>query len=67
MKKSPSSIPTHQIARALLLTFAATAACTFISACVGTAYRHHDRVEDRVDRRVDRRYDRVDRRVDRWD
>jgi hypothetical protein len=42
--------------------FAATAACTFFSACVGTAYRHEARVENRVDRRDDR----WDRRDDRW-
>jgi hypothetical protein len=36
------------------LMFAATAACTFFSACVGPAYRHQARVENRVDRRHDR-------------
>jgi hypothetical protein len=40
MKTSLSSVPTQRIARALLLVFAATAVCTFFSACVGTAYRH---------------------------
>jgi hypothetical protein len=62
MKNSLSSIPTRRTARALLLMFAATAACTFFSACVGTAYRHEARVENRVDRR----HDRWDRRHDRW-
>ena len=52
MKNSLSSIPTQRIARGLVLTFAATAACTFFSACFGTAYRHDARVENRVDRRV---------------
>ena len=61
MKHALSSMPTHRIARALLLTFVATAACTFFSACVGPRYRHQERVEDRVDRRMDRREDRYNR------
>src|SRR5262245_63646110 len=43
--------PHQWISRALLLMFAATALCTFLSACYGTAYRHEARVENRVDRR----------------
>jgi hypothetical protein len=58
MENTLSSIPTQRITRALLLMFAATAACTFFSACVGPAYRHQARVENRVDRRMDRRHDR---------
>jgi hypothetical protein len=54
MKNSLYSIPTQRIARGLVLVFAATAACTFFSACVGPAYRHQARVENRVDRRHDR-------------
>ena len=57
MKTSLSSIPTQRIARALLLTLAATAACTFFSACVG----HQARVENRQDRRADRQERRADR------
>ena len=53
MKNSLCSIPTQRIARALLLMFAATGACTFFSARAGPAYRHHARVENRVDRRHD--------------
>jgi hypothetical protein len=58
MKNSLASIPTQRIARGLVLTFAATAACTFFSACFGTAYRHEARVENRVDRRMERRSER---------
>ena len=54
MKNSLCSTPTRQIARALVLMFAATAACTFFLACAGPAYRHQARVENRVDRRHDR-------------
>ena len=50
MKTSLSSIPTKRIARSLLLILAATAACTFFSACVG----HQARVENRQERRSDR-------------
>ena len=57
MKNSLSSIPTQRIARSLLLILAATAACTFFSACAGH--------ETRVERRQDRRENRQDRRADR--
>ena len=57
MKNSISSIPTHRIARALLLTLVTSAACTFFSACVG----HQARVENRQDRRADRQERRADR------
>ena len=59
MKTSLTSIPTRRIARALLLTLAATAACTFFSACVG----HQARVENRQDRRADRQERRADRQA----
>jgi hypothetical protein len=58
MKNSLSSIPTQRIAPGLLLVFAATGACTVLSACLGTAYRHQARVENRVDRRMERRSER---------
>jgi hypothetical protein len=58
MKTALSSIPTQRIAREFLLTFAATGACTLLSACLGTAYRHDARVENRVDRRMERRSER---------
>jgi len=54
MNKVLSSIPTHRIAQALLLIFAAT----ILSACAG-----HDRREGRRDYREDRREVRRD---DRW-
>jgi hypothetical protein len=38
--------------------FAATAACIFLSACLGMAFRHDARVENRVDRRLERRSER---------
>ena len=57
MKNSLSSIPTQPIARTLPLILAATAACTFFSACAG-----HER---RVERRQDRRENRQERRADR--
>jgi hypothetical protein len=69
MNEFLSSIHSHRIARALLVVFAATAACTFLSACTGPAYRHERRVDRRVDRhedRWDRRYDRGERRYERW-
>jgi hypothetical protein len=59
MKTSLSSIPTRRIARALLLTLTATAACTFFSACVG----HQARVDNRQDRRADRQERRADRQA----
>ena len=58
MKTALSSIPTQRTARGLLLVFAATGACTLLSACLGTAYRHQARVENRVDRRMERRSER---------
>ena len=54
-----SSIPTQRIARTLLLTLAATAACTFFSACVG----HQARVENRQDRREIDEQRRADRQA----
>ena len=63
MKNSLSSIPTQRIARSLLLILAATAACTFFSACVG----HQARVENRQDRRADRQDRRQDRQEQRQD
>jgi hypothetical protein len=57
MKTSLSSIRTQRIARALLLTLAATAACTFFSACFG----NQARIENRQDRRADRQERRADR------
>jgi hypothetical protein len=68
MKTSLSSIPTQRIARALLLILAATAACTFFSACAGheaRVERRQDRREDRQERRADRQADRQERRADR--
>ena len=54
MNKVLSSIPTHRVAQALLLIFAAT----ILSACAG-----HERREGRRDYREDRREVRRD---DRW-
>ena len=68
MKNSLSSIPTQRIARALLLTLAATAACTFSSACAGhetRVERRQDRRENRQERRADRQENRQERRADR--
>jgi hypothetical protein len=56
MKSFIASIPAHRITKALLLVVASTGIATFFSACAGTEYRHHAR----VDRRVDRRYARYD-------
>jgi hypothetical protein len=47
----------QRIARSLLLILAATAACTFYSACVG----HQARVENRQERRADRQERRENR------
>ena len=63
MKNSLSSIPTQRIARSLLLILAATAACTFFSACAG----HETRVERRQDRRENRQERRADRQERRQD
>ena len=68
MKNSLSSIPTQRIARLLLLTLVASAACTFFSACAGherRVERRQDRREYREDRREDRRENRQDRREER--
>ncbi|MGA7395506.1 MAG: hypothetical protein WBL40_01335 [Terrimicrobiaceae bacterium] len=68
MKNSISSIPTQRIARALLLTLVASAACTFFSACAGherRVERRQDRRENRQERRADRQEDRQERRADR--
>ena len=68
MKNSLTSIPTQRIARSLLLILAATAACTFFSACAGherRVERRQDRRENREERREDRRENRQDRREER--
>ena len=68
MKNSLSSIPTQPIARTLPLILAATAACTFFSACAGherRVERRQDRREHREERREDRREHREERREDR--
>lgn len=54
MKSFIASIPAHRITKALLLVLTSAGIAAFFSACAGTEYRHHAR----VDRRIDRRYDR---------
>jgi hypothetical protein len=65
MKMSP--IPCQSISKLFLLIFVASVALTLFPACVGTAYRHDNRVDNRVDNRDDRQNVRDDRRDDRWD
>jgi hypothetical protein len=62
-----SSIPCKSVSKLFLLIFVASAALTLFSACVGTTYRHDNRVDNRVDNRDDRQDVRDNRQDDRWD
>ena len=64
-KQHPSLlIRIQRIARSLLLILAATAACTFFSACVGHQARVENRQEERRADRQERRQDRQEQRQD---